>query len=85
MCLQAQGTDDDNRGVDRVIQARRLSDDTGGVGRGQGIDDASEVSTTTMEASYEEAEETTHPSERLRRRRRRCVYCLRVLTTIRHS
>ena len=33
------------------------------------------------EASVEEAEETTRPSERLQRRRRRCVYGPRELTT----
>ena len=44
-------------------------------------EDEPEVLTTTMEASIEEAEDTTRPSERLRRRRRRCVYRLRVLTT----
>ena len=32
------------------------------------------VSTKTTEASIEEAEDTTHPSERLRRRRHWCVY-----------
>ena len=40
-----------------------------------------EVSTKTTEASAEEAEETTRPSERLQRRRRQCVYGLRGLTT----
>ena len=37
------------------------------------------VSTTTTEASTEEAADTTLPSERLQRRRRWCVYGLRVL------
>ena len=40
-----------------------------------------EVSTTKTEASIEEGEDPTCPSERVRRRRRRCVYGLRVLTT----
>ena len=39
------------------------------------------VSTTRTEASIEEAEEITRPSERLQRRRRQCVYRLRELMT----
>ena len=42
MWLQDQGIDDNNHGVVRVRQARELSEDGGGVGRGQGIRDASE-------------------------------------------
>ena len=40
-----------------------------------------EVSTTTTEALAKESEETTRPSEHLRRRKRRCVYGLRAFTT----
>ena len=40
--LRAQGIDDDDGGVKRVRRARALSNDNLGVGRGQGIDDASE-------------------------------------------
>ena len=42
-------------------------------------EDDPEVLTTITEASDEEAEETTRPSERILRRRFRCVYGLRVL------
>ena len=38
------------------------------------------VSRTTTEASDEESEEITRPSELLRQRKRGCVYGLRVLT-----
>ena len=44
-------------------------------------EDDPKVLTTTTEASIEEAEYTMRPSERLRWRRRRCVYGIRVLTT----
>ena len=44
-------------------------------------EDELEVSTTTTDASIDYAEDTTRPIERLQRRRRRCVYGLRVLTT----
>ena len=37
-------------------------------------EDEPEVLTATMEVSVKEAEETTHLRERLRRRRRWCVY-----------
>ena len=37
-------------------------------------EDGPEDSETTMEASAEESEDTTHLSERLQWRRRRCVY-----------
>ena len=50
MCLQAQGSDDNNGGVGGVIPADILSDNGGGVGRGRGIDDASERSETMAEA-----------------------------------
>ena len=44
-------------------------------------EDEPKVSTTTTEDLTEEAEETTRPSERLRRQRQRCVYGFRVLMT----
>ena len=44
-------------------------------------EDETEVSTMTTEALAEESEETTRQSERLRRRRCRCFYGLRVFTT----
>ena len=37
-------------------------------------EDELKVSTTATEASIEEAEDTTRPSERLQQWRRRCVY-----------
>ena len=43
-------------------------------------EDYPKVSTTITEASAEEAEDTTRPSEHLRRRWCRCVYGIRVLT-----
>ena len=43
-------------------------------------EDESEVSTTTSEASIEEEEDTTRPSENLGRQRRRYVYGIRVLS-----
>ena len=43
--------------------------------------DETEVSTTTMGESAEEAEETTRPSERLQQKRCQCVYGHRVFTT----
>ena len=51
MCLQDQGIDDNNGVVGRVIQARGLNNYDGGVGRGQGIDNAFEGSETTTEAA----------------------------------
>ena len=51
MCLRAQGIDDDDDGVVRVRRARGLRDYYGGVGRGRGIDDASEGLDTTTEAA----------------------------------
>ena len=51
MCLRAQGIDDNDGVVDRVIRERGLSDNYGGVGRGRGIGDASKVSETATEAS----------------------------------
>ena len=49
VCLRAQRIDDDDGVVNRVIKARGLSDDNGGVGRGQGIDRASEGLVTTTD------------------------------------
>ena len=51
MRLRAQGIDDDNVIVDRVRQAHGLSNGQGGVGREQGMHDASEVLEKTTEAS----------------------------------
>ena len=42
-------------------------------------EDEPEVLTTIAEASIEEAEDTTRPSERLRQRRRQYVHGLRLL------
>ena len=41
---------------------------------GSSEEDKNEVTTTTMEVSIEEKEDATRLSERLRRRRVRCVY-----------
>ena len=49
MCLWYQGIDNDDGGGVRVRRARRLSDDNGGVGRGRGIEDASEGLETRTE------------------------------------
>ena len=49
--LQAQVIDDNNGGIVRVRRACGLSSNNGGVGRGQGIYNASEGSETTMEAA----------------------------------
>ena len=51
MRLWAQGIDNNDGGVRRVIQACELSDDDRGVGRGQGIYDVSVGSETTTEAA----------------------------------
>ena len=51
VCLQAQGIEDDDRGVGGVIQARILSDNGGGVGGGRGIDDASKGLEITTEVA----------------------------------
>ena len=45
-------------------------------------EDDPEASTTTTQVSIEEAEDTARSSGRLQRRRRRCVYGFRVLTTM---
>ena len=44
-------------------------------------EDETEVSTTIIEVSIEEVEDKMRPSERLQRRRRQCIYGIRVLTT----
>ena len=49
--LRDQGIDDNDGVVDRVRQARGLSDDGGDVGRGGGIYDVSEGLETSTEAS----------------------------------
>ena len=49
MCLQAQGIDDDDGVVNRVIRAHEISNDGGGVGRRRGIYDASKGLKTTTE------------------------------------
>ena len=51
MFLRDQGIDDNDGVVDRVRQARGLSDDGGDVGRGGGIYDVLEGSETSTEAS----------------------------------
>ena len=51
MCLQAQDIDNNDSGVGRVRRSRGISNDDVGVGRGQGIDDASEGSETTTGVS----------------------------------
>ena len=51
MCLWAQVIDDDDGGVGRVRRACRLRNYNGGVGKGQGIVDASEELETMMEAA----------------------------------
>ena len=49
MFLQNQGIDDDGIIIDRVRQARGLSDNNGDVVRGRGIDGTSEGLETTTE------------------------------------
>ena len=51
MCLRDHGIDNDDGVVGRVRRSLRLSDNEGGVGRVQGIDDASEGLETTAEAA----------------------------------
>ena len=51
MCLQEEGIDDNNSGVERLRQAKGLRKDDGGVGRGQRIRDTSKGSETTMEVA----------------------------------
>ena len=51
MCLRAQGIDDKDGCVIRLRRAHGISNDSGGVGRGRGIHDASEGSETTTEAA----------------------------------
>ena len=51
MCLRAQGIDNDDGGVGRLRRASGLSDNNGGVRRGQGIRDAYEGLETTTEAA----------------------------------
>ena len=63
MCLRAQGIYDNAGVVVRVRRVRGISVNDGGVDRGQGIDDAYEVSETTPETA------------RIRGRRRRLRRC----------
>ena len=51
MCLRAQEFDNDDGGVARGRQAQGLSNNDGGVGGLQGIDDASDRLETKMEAA----------------------------------
>ena len=51
MFLRDQVIDDDDGVVDRVLRARGLSNNDGGVGIGKGIDDASNGLKTTTEFS----------------------------------
>ena len=51
MCLRAEGIDDNNGDVGRLRLAKGLIKYDVGVGRGQGIRDASEGSETTNEAA----------------------------------
>ena len=51
MCLQDQGIDNDDGGVIRVRWACGLSENNRGLGRGQGIYDASKGLETTAEAA----------------------------------
>ena len=53
VCLRAQGIDDNVGGVGRVRRVRGLGYEDGGVGRGQRIYDATEVSETTTEAAVD--------------------------------
>ena len=50
MCLQAQGIDDNDGGIGRVIRACGLSNDDVGLGRGRRIHDTSKGLETTTEA-----------------------------------
>ena len=51
MCLQAQGTDNNDSGIVRVRRDHGISNDDGGVGREQGIRYASEGLETTAETT----------------------------------
>ena len=51
MCLWAQGIDNKNDGISGGRRARGFSNDDRGVGRGQGIGNASEGLETTTEAA----------------------------------
>ena len=51
MCLRAEGIDDDDSDVVRVRQAKGLSDNNRGVGRGRLICDASKGSESMTEAA----------------------------------
>ena len=51
MCLWSEGTDDDSGDAGGVRRVKGLSEDDGGIGRGQGICDASEGLETTTEVA----------------------------------
>ena len=51
MCLGDQVIDDKGSGIIRVRWSHGLSNDDGGVDRGQGVHNASEGSETTMEVA----------------------------------
>ena len=51
MCLQAQGTDDNNDVFGRGRRSQGLSDEDGGVNRVREIDDTSKGLDTTTEAA----------------------------------
>ena len=63
MCLESRGIDDNDDGVCGRRRAQGLSNNNGGVSGGQGIDDASDGSETTMDA------------ERIQGRRQRLRRC----------
>ena len=82
MCLQAQGIDNDNGGVGRVRRSHRLSDDNRGVGRGQGIRDASEESETAVEAEGDKKRTKRNLQQHQRRRGRKISTKNTTTTTI---
>ena len=51
MCLQANRIDDDDGSIGRVRRAKGLSNENGGAGRGRGIRNMSEGSETKTEAA----------------------------------
>ena len=87
MCLQAQYIDDDNSGFGRVRQACGISNEDGGVGRGQGICDAPEGLEITTEAKWDQLQaqgiydnnegvgggQTSRPRDRRQQQRRQKI------------
>ena len=51
MCLRAEGIDDNDGCFVRLIRSKGLRNNDGGVGRGQGIRDASKGSETTTDTA----------------------------------